>query len=141
MGELLMKLPKGLKELARQNGVTTDALYKRIERGMPYDEAATKPLRSYPNRMYDQYRRIAEKNGVSAELFRLRRHKGMTPEEAASKPNPRAVWVKPGTFIMRKEKTYEVKEVIRELNEVLAVHVDTGEEVFFEKGSYTIIKN
>jgi hypothetical protein len=140
MGELLMKIPEEIRELARKNGVTLDALYKRIERGMPYEEAATKPLRSYP-RLYDQYRRIAEKNGVSVGLFRLRIHKGANPEEAASKPNPRARLVKPGTLITKEGQTYRVKEVIRELNEVLATHVGTGEEVFFENGSYKIIIN
>jgi hypothetical protein len=133
-----MAVPKEIRELARENGITMDALYKRIERGMEPEEAAKKPLKKYP-KLYDQYREIAEQNGVSVGLFRLRMHKGSTPEEAASKPNPRARLVKRGSLITKDGQTYRVKEVICELNEILAVHAGTGEEVFFENGSYKII--
>jgi dimeric dUTPase (all-alpha-NTP-PPase superfamily) len=126
----MKKIPDELWEIAKKKGLTKNAIYIRLRKGMPMEEAIHTPPVFYP-KLYDQYRSIAEANGIGESTFRTRIHRGKTPEQAASTPNKRARNFKPGDKVVYKGSMYQVKEVFLEFKEAILLN-EKGEEVFAE---------
>ena len=74
---------KELLKQAHANGVmiTLGGLYQRIYKGMPEEEAVTKPLVRK-----SKYIEIAESNGISRQAYYSRIHRGWDKETASTWP-------------------------------------------------------
>ncbi|MED1436923.1 MULTISPECIES: hypothetical protein [Bacillus] len=71
---------EGMVVIAECNGISRPTYFRRISRGMPPHEAATKP------KGHTAFLEIAAEHGIKDVTFYQRIARGMTPYEAATKP-------------------------------------------------------